>query len=423
MYVRVTPIILSAALASIASSLLAQGINPIPLSVNTAYGSNEISQNVWIEIKGRGLVPQTPAGGVFWSNAPEFASGMMPTSLNDVSVTVGGVPAYIWWYCSTAGTNCTGNGNDQINVLVPLTAITGSTSVVIKNGTRSGSIGATLRPASPAFLLLDAAGHITAQHSDGKLLGPTNLYPGISTPALPGETIVLYAVGFGLPGVPLVQGSVNQSGPLATLPTCVMDGVRQITTVGAYVISPGLYQVNVTIPVGTPPGDHLFACTYGSTVTNADRVTLLAVGPISPASGFVPGSTLQITGNLSLNGKALAVQMTVVAQGFGLYSVTFDDKASAASGVTMDLFMLQTTPAISGNTFSITGPTSNSHYQDTSAGPQPVTTLSPVRANLYFDAFENGSSVTGIYTFTNGSAGVLRGTFKGTVASIQKPAQ
>jgi hypothetical protein len=204
-----------------------------------------------------------------------------------------------------------------------------------------------------------------------------------------------------------------------------MDGARQVTTLGAYVISPGLYQINVAIPSAAAPGDHLLSCSYAGFFTNADKPTLIAVGPTTPPSGFIPGSWFQITGTLTLNNRPLSVQMTVQPQGFNLYSVTFDDQISANSGLTIDFNMLQTTPAISGNTFSITGPTSNSHYQDTTAGPQPVVSLSPIRANLYFDSFDQGSNVSGIFTFafTSSAGGGLRGTFSGTVAWISKPAE
>src|SRR5678815_4097422 len=46
---------------------------PLISVVGTAnYGLNRIAQNAWTAIKGTHLVPATtPAGGVFWSNAPE----------------------------------------------------------------------------------------------------------------------------------------------------------------------------------------------------------------------------------------------------------------------------------------------------------------------------------------------------------------
>src|SRR5579859_369211 len=72
---------------------------PIITSVKTAGGPSTIAQNTWLEIHGTNLAPgATPPGGVFWSNAPEFASGRMPTKLGDISVTINGKPAYVWWF-------------------------------------------------------------------------------------------------------------------------------------------------------------------------------------------------------------------------------------------------------------------------------------------------------------------------------------
>src|SRR5947209_7489687 len=70
-------------------------------SVNTADAGSGIGQNTWIEIKGVGIAPRnTPAGGVMWSDAPESASGRLPTRLKGVSVTVNGKAAYVYSYCS-----------------------------------------------------------------------------------------------------------------------------------------------------------------------------------------------------------------------------------------------------------------------------------------------------------------------------------
>jgi hypothetical protein len=91
--------------------------------VTTAFTSpsSGIAQNTWVEIQGTNLVPATtPAAGVDWSNAPDFAQGRMPTTLNGISVTINGKPAYIYFFCSAATSPiCT---QDQINVLSPLDA-------------------------------------------------------------------------------------------------------------------------------------------------------------------------------------------------------------------------------------------------------------------------------------------------------------
>ncbi len=117
---------------------------------------------------------------------------------------------------------------------------------------------------SPAFLLFDTHGDIIARHLDApnySLLGPTSLYPGLTTPAKGGETIWLAGIGFGLPTTTLTDGSSSQSGPLATKPICFI-GPNQATVLDASVVTPGLYILTVTVPTGTPSGDNLVTCTY-----------------------------------------------------------------------------------------------------------------------------------------------------------------
>ena len=102
-------------------------------SVNTVGGPSAISENGWIEIKGNRLVPTTtPAAGVIWSNAPEFAQGKMPTTLGGVQVTINGKPAYIYFFCSAVTSPVC--KEDQINVLTPLDDSLGDVLVVVASG-------------------------------------------------------------------------------------------------------------------------------------------------------------------------------------------------------------------------------------------------------------------------------------------------
>jgi uncharacterized protein (TIGR03437 family) len=243
-------------------------------SVNTAGGGSDIAQNTWIEIKGTNITPAgTPASGVVWSDAPEFASGHLPAQLKGVSVTVNGKAAYVYFYCSAAaaGSICS---KDQINVLTPLDNTVGTVQIVVNNGSSSSApFSANLKTVSPAFLLFQAP-YVTATHSDNSLLGPTTLYPGATTPAKPNEVVVLYAVGFGLPSTPLTGGSSSQSGALAPLPVCSVGGnPANVTFAG--LIGPGLYQINLTIPPGTPSKDNAIGCTYNGASTPAgDQITV-----------------------------------------------------------------------------------------------------------------------------------------------------
>ena len=227
-----------------------RGSTPFITSIDTAGGFPDIAQNSWMEIKGANL---GPAAGLTWSSAPDFASGKMPTTLGNISVTVNGIPAYIYYVSST-----------QINVLTPLDNTLGPVQVVVSNGTTSSlAFTANLRPAAPSFLLLGSTKYDAATHTSGALLGPVSIsVPGYSfTPAQVGETVALYTTGFGLPTTALTAGSSSQSGVLPSLPTVQIGGAAA-TVSFAGVISPGLYQLNVVVPSGLASGDHSLAVSY-----------------------------------------------------------------------------------------------------------------------------------------------------------------
>jgi uncharacterized protein (TIGR03437 family) len=249
-------------------------VGPTVYSVSTAYGGAAIAQNTYIVIKGANLVPaNTAASGVIWSTAPSFASGLMPTQLNGVSVTVNNKPAFVYFYCSAAtDPSCF---EDQLNILTPLDNTVGSVPVVVTSGNVSApAFAASMQAVSPSFLLFSAAGYVAATHLNGSLIGPTSLYPGYSTPAAAGELIVLYTVGFGLPSTTLVNGSSTQTGSLPVLPVCTVGGTPA-SLIFAGLISPGLYQLNLTVPASAASGDNLIACIYnGASTPTGDLLTV-----------------------------------------------------------------------------------------------------------------------------------------------------
>lgn len=232
---------------------------PIIRGVGLTASDGPIAGNAWIEIQGVNLAPKdTAAGGVFWSNAPEFASGKMPTQLGPISVTVDGKPAYIWWYCSAATTSaCV---RDQINVLTPPGTSNGFLPVVVKVGNQTSAPFYVNQSAaiSPTFLLAQAKGYVLATHADGSLVGPTTLFPGATTPAKKRETIILWGTGFGLPAQGVAAGSATQSAFLPQSISCAIGD--QWLGVRAALVSPGLDQLNITIPANLSSGDHPLVC-------------------------------------------------------------------------------------------------------------------------------------------------------------------
>jgi uncharacterized protein (TIGR03437 family) len=246
---------------------------PVIESAAAAYGSG-VSQNTWIAIRGTNLAPSgTPVGGALWSNAASFANGLMPESLNGVSVKVNGKTAYVYFYCaaSTApGSVCT--DKDQINALTPLDATTGPVNITVSNGSAtSAAFEVNETQVTPTLFKWDGnKPYVTASHApDYTILGPTNLFTGLSTPASVGETVVLWASGFGLPKDALTAGSATQSSPLAALPTCQINNASADVKF-AGVVSPGLYQLNVVVPNGATDGDNSIKCTYQGVSTQDD---------------------------------------------------------------------------------------------------------------------------------------------------------
>lgn len=236
-------------------------------SVHTTSGGTMIAQNTFIEIRGFNLVPgTTPAGGVVWSTAPSFAQGMMPTNLNGVSVTVNGKAAFVYFYCSVVTSPVC--SLDQINVLTPLDNTTGAVQVVVTNGAVSTlPFSVTMQATAPTILLFNATGPIVATHANYALAGSGALYPGYSTPAAPGETLLVYGVGWGLPATALVNGSATQAGSLPYVPSCQVGGANASASIA--LIGPGLYQINLTLPATALSGNNAVSCTYNGVSTPA----------------------------------------------------------------------------------------------------------------------------------------------------------
>jgi uncharacterized protein (TIGR03437 family) len=115
---------------------------------------------------------------------------------------------------------------------------------------------------APAFFTFNGKS-IAATHADGSLLGPTSLYPGSTTPAAPGETILLYGTGFG-PTTPAIVNGQIKSGPATTsnAVTIQVGGVN-VTPSFARPSATGEYQFNVQVPASAANGEIALVATVG----------------------------------------------------------------------------------------------------------------------------------------------------------------
>jgi uncharacterized protein (TIGR03437 family) len=204
-------------------------------------GFTSSSPGSWIEIYGSNLASDTRS----WTNA-DFNGVNAPTSLDGTSVTVGGQPAFIDYISS-----------GQVNALIPSNAPTGVQPLIVKtaNGTNA-PVNVTVNALQPGLLAPSTFRVGTTQYAvailpDGSYALPTGAISGItSRPAQPGETIVLYGVGFGpvIPNMPAGQ-FVQQANGLASSFQISIGGIQAtVLYAGLAPDYTGLYQFNITVP-------------------------------------------------------------------------------------------------------------------------------------------------------------------------------
>ena len=232
----------------------ASATGPVIAEVANAEGeSPTISPNTWVEIKGVNLAPANDSRT--WASS-DFVKNQLPTALDGVSVTVNGKAAFVYYISPT-----------QVNILTPPDAMTGPVQVqIINNTATSTSFTAQAQSLSPSFFVFNGGPYVAATHVNGAYLGPTSLYPGSTTPANPGEVVVLYANGFGPTSTPVVSGSETQSGSLSPLPAIKIGGVSA-TVQFAGLVAPGQYQFNVVVPASLADGDQTITATYNGQAT------------------------------------------------------------------------------------------------------------------------------------------------------------
>ncbi|HYW47383.1 MAG TPA: hypothetical protein VE959_31230 [Bryobacteraceae bacterium] len=180
----------------------------------------------------------------------------MPAQLDGVAVTVNGKSAYVYYISPT-----------QVDILTPPDAMPEFVQVQLANaGVTSAQVTVQAQPDSPSFFAFNGGPYVAGTHLDGSYVGPASLYPGLSTPAKPGETVVLFANGFGTTTTPVVSGSTLQSGTLATMPAIKIGGATA-TVSFAGLVAPGEFQFNVVVPSLVADGDQPVTAAYNGLST------------------------------------------------------------------------------------------------------------------------------------------------------------
>jgi uncharacterized protein (TIGR03437 family) len=246
----------------------------------SAYGGfHAAAVGSFVEIYGSNLAGTTRG----WTTS-DFNGPNAPTSLDGVSVTVGGTAAFIS-YVSPA----------QVNIQVPSGVPNGATRVVVSYKSQSSTAATlTINAQEPGFLApasfnVNGKQYVAAIHSTtGAYVNGGNI-PGIPTaPAAPGETLILYGTGFGP-----VQGG-SDTGTLAPAQTTLSNKLTMTIGNSAATISyaglapalVGVYQFNVVVPGNVPNGDQAVLSTLNGT---AETLQTLFLTVAAGAGTGIPG--------------------------------------------------------------------------------------------------------------------------------------
>ena len=231
-----------------------QAIRPLgrAISAGAFGGYTEAAIGSYVEIYGTNLAGTTRT----WAES-DFNNGAAPTTLDDVTATVGGRPAFISYISPT-----------QVNIQVPEGVTPGNNVPVVVRYQDQDRAMATLniKAAAPGLLAPSSFKvgdyqFVAALHSNGTFVANRAIAGIPESPAAPGETLTIYGLGFGpVTGEPgatttvagrVAQGLTSTASPVQFF----FDGVEaQVSYRGLTPGLVGLYQFNVVVPPGLAGG-------------------------------------------------------------------------------------------------------------------------------------------------------------------------
>ena len=220
--------------------------------VNGASFQPGLVPGSWITIQGTNLSPTTDTWDKF------IVGGKLPTSVDGVSVDVGGKPAYVFFISPT-----------QINALAP-DAGTGSVAVTVSTPSGTSAVAnATSQQMGPAFFLWPGGQPVATRNSDASFAVKPGTFPAATTVAAkPGDVLILWGTGFGPTSPAVTSGIQVPSDKLYNTanPVTVTINNTPAQVFGA-ALAPGfagLYQVAIQVPASLADGDWPIKASIGS---------------------------------------------------------------------------------------------------------------------------------------------------------------
>jgi uncharacterized protein (TIGR03437 family) len=252
------------------------GVSTVPVIASVSAsteGQTLIAPNTWVSIYGSNFA--TAGFTDTWTHAISTSStGALPTTLDGVSVMVGGQAAYVAYLSAS-----------QINVLTPNVGF-GPLQVTVANAAgTSNAVTITSQQDVPGFFEWPSGCTSNCQpvatHADYSDAVANGTFAGVTTvPAAPGETIVLWGSGFGtttpaipygvaVPSTPVFDTTAAVSATLNGAPVTVYQGLAFLTAGNA-----GLFQMGLTVPAGLANGSYPLIVTINSIPSPALMLTV-----------------------------------------------------------------------------------------------------------------------------------------------------
>lgn len=220
----------------------------LPIVTSVVNGANfqvSLAPNSWITIRGSNLAPKTDTWDAF------IIDVYLPTTVDGVSVTIGGKPAYVQYISPS-----------QINVVSPPDIGVGLMQVVVTTPAGPSAPFTVLSSTySPAFFTWPNNQPV-ATHANFTWAVKNGTFSGVQTiAAKPGEVIILWANGFGPTSTSPLPGILVPSSPVPFSTTQMPKISIQLVPATVYgaALAPGfaaLFQIAFQVPADFPDGDY-----------------------------------------------------------------------------------------------------------------------------------------------------------------------
>jgi uncharacterized protein (TIGR03437 family) len=177
--------------------------------------------------------------------------------MNGVSVLIGGIPAPLFYV--SAG---------QINAQIPFELDPAKQYQVVVNANGALTAAQTIQLAArtPGLAAFFDGGVIAQHWVDSSLVSA-------SSPARPGEYLVMYLVGMGQTDYAVASGAASPGSPLAratSAPVVMLGGSpAPVLFAGLTPGSVGLYQIDIQVPNVAVDGNLMLTVIQGGVVSNA----------------------------------------------------------------------------------------------------------------------------------------------------------